>query len=386
MTNRERALAVLRYESYDRLPIVHFGFWNETLAKWHQEGHVTFEEMSTWEDGSPADKTIGEKLGFDFNWASCYQPHIDLFPKFERHLVEILPDGARKVRNDEGVVVLEKDEAGSIPAEIEHLLTTRQDWEEHYLPRLQWHADRLSTSRVNVNGTFTPFDDGGLEFLKSPTKREQPIGLFCGSLIGKIRNIVGVVQLSYLSVDDPAFYAEMIHVLSDLSYTCVEHVLASGATFDFAHFWEDICYNRGPLIQPRIIREQLGPSYKRITDLVNRHGIDIVSLDCDGKIDQLVPIWLENGVNTMFPIEVGTWNASIAPWRAQYGKALRGVGGMDKKVFAYDYAAIDAEIERLKPLVELGGFIPCPDHRIAPDAKWANVQYYCEQMRKAFGG
>ena len=86
----------------------------------------------------------------------------------------------------------------------------------------------------------------------------------------------------------------------------------------------------------------------------------------------------------MFPIEVGTWDANIRPWREKYGREIRGVGGMRKHVFAEDYAAVDAEIERLKSLVELGGFIPCPDHRIAPDAKWENVQYYCEKMRKAF--
>ena len=86
----------------------------------------------------------------------------------------------------------------------------------------------------------------------------------------------------------------------------------------------------------------------------------------------------------MFPIEVGTWNASIEPWREQYGRELLGVGGMDKRVFARDHAAVDAEVERLKPLVELGGYIPCPDHRIAADGKWENVQYYCDKMRQAF--
>ena len=35
--------------------------------------------------------------------------------------------------------------------------------------------------------------------------------------------------------------------------------------------------------------------------------------------------------------------------------------------------------------LDLGGYIPCPDHRIAPDAKWENVQYYCEKFRKVFG-
>ena len=54
---------------------------------------------------------------------------------------------------------------------------------------------------------------------------------------------------------------------------------------------------------------------------------------------------------------------------------------MDKRVFAEDYAAIDREIERLKRLIDLGGYIPCPDHRIAPDAKWDNVKYYCDKMQ-----
>jgi hypothetical protein len=160
--------------------------------------------------------------------------------------------------------------------------------------------------------------------------------------------------------------------------------LSSGNSFDFAHFWEDICYKNGPLVSPAVFREYVGPHYRRITGLVKSKGIDIISLDCDGWIDALIPIWVDNGVNTMFPIEVGTWHASILPWRKQYGKDLRGVGGMNKTVFAYDRAAVDAEVERLKPLVALGGYLPCPDHRIAPDAKWDLVRYYCDRIRKAF--
>lgn len=54
------------------------------------------------------------------------------------------------------------------------------------------------------------------------------------------------------------------------------------------------------------------------------------SVDCDGLIDTLIPTWLNNGVNTMFPIEVGTWDANIKPWREKYSQQLRGVGGMSK--------------------------------------------------------
>ena len=71
------------------------------------------------------------------------------------------------------------------------------------------------------------------------------------------------------------------------------------------------------------------PHYKRITDVLNKYGVDIVFVDCDGKIDALAPLWLEAGVNTMFPIEVGKWHADPVAFRLQVWQrhALDGRGG-----------------------------------------------------------
>ncbi len=383
MNNRERILAVLNYERYDRLPVVHFGFWDETLEKWANEGNITSEDAKNWTDGTPVDKKIGNLLGFDSGWSNCFYPYTDLFPAFDEKVVQVNPDGSRHLRQSDGVIVLQKSGAGSIPTEIDHLLKDRKSWEEHYLPKLQFDADRIEKKQVNTGKEFLQFDKGGLDYLRADDK-DDFVGIFCGSLFGRIRNWVGIEQISYLYLDDEALYDEIIATVGDLCYDCVEYVLKTGAKFDFAHFWEDICFKNGPLVVPRVFEQKVAPYYKRITDLLKSYGIDIVSLDCDGKIDELVGIWFNNGVNTMFPIEVGTWKASIKPWRELYGKELRGVGGMNKVVFAYDKAAIDAEIERLKPLVELGGYIPCPDHRIASDAKWELMQYYCEKMKETF--
>lgn len=369
MTNRERIHAILNYQSYDRLPLVHFGFWPETLQKWHQQGHLSVDEVNNYYDGSPSDKAIGQKLGFDFNWYTVFAPAAGLWPPFEPKVIEKLPDGSQKVLDRYGVIVIEKPGVVSIPAEFDHLLKDRESWERYYLPKLQFSGSRID-----------------MEYLDRLKKQDRtdPLGLHLGSLIGEIRNWLGVEGVSYLYVDDEKLFDEIINTVAELSYRCAEKTLAAGTIFDFAHFWEDICFKNGPLIMPSVFAAKVGPYYKRLTDLVRRYGIEIVSLDCDGLIDSLVPIWLENGVNTMFPIEVGTWNASIEPWRQKYGRIIRGVGGMNKTVFSQDYAAIDAEVERLIPLVDLGGYIPCPDHRIAPDAKWENVQCYCEKMRKMF--
>jgi hypothetical protein len=383
MTNKERAMAILTYGSYDRIPIVHFGFWAETLQKWHHEGHLTSEEASQWYDGGLIDDSIGQKLGFDFNWFNCVGSFSILDPPFTQEVIEESPDGSRKVLNSEGVVILQKNGAISIPLEIDHLLKDRDGWEKFYLQRLQFSEERLLGLMVNTGAKSVKFSCGGLEYLKK-SSRGNPVGLFCGSLFGEIRNWLGLEGVSYLYFDDEKLFDEIIQVVADLRFKVVEKILAMGAKFDFAHFWEDICAKNGPLIMPSVFNEKIGPYYNKFSKLLTKYGITIISLDCDGFIDPLIPTWLDNGINTMFPIEVGTWNASIRPWRKKYGRELRGVGGMNKNVFSQDYAAIDAEIERLRALVDLGGYIPCPDHRIAPDAKWKNVQYYCNKMRQIF--
>ena len=61
-------MAILNYQEYDRLPLVHFGYWDETLVKWAQEGHITTEDALNWADGTPVCNRISSKLGFDFAW------------------------------------------------------------------------------------------------------------------------------------------------------------------------------------------------------------------------------------------------------------------------------------------------------------------------------
>ena len=371
MTNRENALAILHYQNFERLPVVSFGYWQETLEKWCAEGHVTHEEVEDYAlrgDNSEGDRSVMRKLGFDFNWNSCISANVDLFPHFEEEILEMRKDGSRVIRDEYGLIVLVKPGTVSIPAEIGTSLTDRKAWEEFYLPRMQWSNDRV--------------DYQTLKALTTLENREIPVGLHCGSLLGTMRNLLGVEQLSYLYVDDEDLFMEIAEQFAILSYSATKAMLESGVKFDYAHYWEDICFKNGPLVNPSVFDEIIGPHYKKNSELLNSYGIDIISLDCDGLIDSLIPTWLKNGVNTMFPIEVGTWNASIKPWREKYGRQLRGVGGMNKTVFARDYAAVDQEIARLKPLIELGGYIPCPDHRIAPDAKFENVQYYCERLRK----
>ena len=54
MTQRERFLKVFHFEEVDHVPDCEFGYWGETLTRWHQEG------LPLWvTDDSKADRFFG---------------------------------------------------------------------------------------------------------------------------------------------------------------------------------------------------------------------------------------------------------------------------------------------------------------------------------------
>ena len=367
MTNKERAYNLLHYKGVDRMPAVHFGYWPELLVEWAEQGHIDMDLARSWSDGSPVDRILDEKLGWDFNWYTVVSPNNGLDPPFEYKVLERLPDGFVRVQNYEGLIERVREGAGSIPAEDDYQLKDRAAYEELYKPKMQYSPDRIPT-----------------DFLKDFNKQERdyPVGLHLGSVFGNIRNMLSVIGMSYMLCDDYDLMAEIVDTYADMQYKCAEAMLASGAKFDFAHYWEDICFKNGPLLAPDMFDDLCAKNYKKRNDLCKKYGIDIISLDCDGVTEKLLPTWFENGVNTMFPIEVGTWGDQFEPARKKFGKGMLGVGGMDKTALRKDKAAVDAEIERMRRLAGMGGFIPCPDHRLMPGTKWDLVLYYIDEVKK----
>lgn len=369
MTNRERAMNILHYKDVDRLPAVHFGYWGELLQEWAQQGKIPAElAVNNW-DGNEKDRILDGLIGWDFNWSCTRGANSGLYPRFEEKVLEVLPDGSKRVLNGSGVIERIKPGITSIPAEDDYTLKDREAFETLYKPKMQYTPERVDFEYFrNFNET---------------RDKDRPIGLNLGSVLGNIRDMTSVVGMSYLMYDeDEELFADIIDTYAEMQYQCVKAVLETGAKFDFAHYWEDICFKNGPLLSPEMFDELCAKHYKKRNDLCHKYGIDVISLDCDGVTEKLLPTWFENGVNTMFPIEIGVWGDQFEPARKKYGKGMLGVGGMDKTALRKDKAAVDAEIERIKRLASMGGFIPCPDHRLMPGTKFELVQYYAEEIKK----
>ena len=369
MTNRERAMNILHFKDVDRLPAVHFGYWRELLYEWAEQGHIPLEIAKSWGDSNDVDRELDAIIGWDFNWYTAYSGRIKLFPSFKREVLETFPDGTQRVLTGNGVIERIKPGVVSIPSEDDYLLKDRDAFERLFKEKMQYTPERINFEALKSFNETRPYD--------------RPIGIRLGSVLGDIRDITTVMGMSYLLYDeDEDLFGEIVDTYAEMQYQCMKVLLESGAKFDFGHFWEDICYKSGPLISPEKFDELCAKHYKKRTDLCKQYGIDIISLDCDGVTEKLLPTWINNGVNTMFPIEIGVWGDQFEPARKKFGRDVLGVGGMDKTAFRKDKAAVDREIERMTRLVSLGGFIPCPDHRLMPGSKFELVCYYAEEIKK----
>lgn len=365
MNNRTRFLNLLEGKDVDRMPAVHFGYWDELLQEWADQGHISRTLARAHYDGGPADKQLDKLLGWDFCYTARCSARNGLMPSFDREIIK-QDEGAIYFRNYLGVVEMSKKGTNGIPAEIDYLLKDRASFEEHYKSRMQYSAKINAADRIM--------------YLRTLTNR-RPRGFNYGSVIGTIRSMCTLVGFSYLMYDDEELTAEVVDTWNDMQYQCLKHNLDKGFKYDFIHIWEDMCFNNGPLISPAKYDELCFKHYKRIAELAHAHGIKYISVDCDGDFRALAPLWERAGINVMFPIEYGTWQLDIAKVR-EVAPTLLGVGGMNKNILSKDFDAVDEEIERLKPLVKLKGYIPCPDHRLPQGTKFELVKYYTEQIKK----
>jgi len=366
MNSRERFLAIMRYEPFDRLPVYFFGTWPETKKRWAREGLAGVKQL-----GGSGGPQLPE---MDTDWEGCIWDNQGLLRPgpLAKEPARVVEETDTYVVRRSGLGGLHKfGKTGSSPPHMiePDLKPTREDWQ-----RFKAFLDPDDPARR------APDFDARADALN---RRDHATCFNAGSLWGRLRDWMGVEAVCYLAYDDPALYEEIVAYLADY-YIAVNRPLLERVQFEFGYVHEDCCFNGGPLISPDIYRRFHDRHYRRLIRAYRDLGVPLFLMDSDGKVDDLIDLWLESGFDIVFPIEVGTWRADPAALRRRFGKRLRMMGGVNKLVIPRGAAAVRAELEPLRPLVEEGGYIPLPDHRIPPDCSLDQFRTYLRVFRDVF--
>jgi hypothetical protein len=351
MTQRELFLEIMHYGTFDRMPVVHWACWPETLERWYEEG-------------LPRDADIHQFLGVTPQWTA---PGVDLglFPHFEEEVLEET-DEYRIFRDQSGVILQDWKHKSCIPHYIDFTLKTAADWPE-YKKRLQPDPARIP---ADLDAQIQCGVQSGL-----------PMVAWTASLMGWLRDWMGVENMSYLFYDDREVYADMVDTIADLVCWGLDQTLPK-AQYDMGFGWEDICGRSGPLVSPNIFDECVAPGYRKIRAKLEEYGIKLYGIDSDGEISALIGHWLEAGVNVQFPIEVGPFKGDALAYRKKYGKELRVIGNFDKLTLEKGRDEVEAELTRLMPLMKEGGFMMMPDHLITPGVSLEMYRWFLDRWSR----
>jgi len=357
LTDRERFNRQMHYEPVDRCFNREFGYWDENFKQWS----IFLENGITNNDEAD--------IFFNFDVMRRVEHHW-MYPLFEEKVID-RSGNKNIIINKYGLLAeVPADGHDTIPHYIKPTIVTPDDWKK-------CKAERF---RRDDPARLVDIDE-----LKKqhPPERDYPLGVYCGSMIGVVRNILTFEGLAYAMHDYPDMVEDMVEISCLLAEDYLDQVLGE-IDFDFAWGWEDICFKSGPIVSVGFFKKVVVPRYKRIKKRLTAHGIDVWWTDCDGDVRPILPLLLEGGINCLFPFEVISC-CHPAELFAEYGKELLIMGGFDKMALGAGPEAIARYMESLVPLVERGGYIPFCDHRCPPNVKQADYLYYLDLKKHMFG-
>ena len=353
MNARERFLAAMRFEPVDHCPLWEWGPWAHTLERWKREGMPG--------DRAPQYAECDPRPGCGVNFG--------MVPAFERVVLEETPEKITYI-DERGVTMVElRAKELSMPHWLDFPLKTPADWvkmRERYDPASPERCPADLKARVdNAHAAGQPVVIG----------QQRDLSFF-----GAVRGWMGAEGAMLAFYDQPEMVGEMMEFLADFHVEVLRRALDI-APIDYVVCWEDMAFKTASLISPKMFKQYLSPGYKRIADFVRSRGIDVIFVDSDGNVEELIPLWIEAGVNGVYPMEVQS-GMDVVELRKTYGRDLLMMGGLDKRVLAQGPAAIDRELERKLPVAEQGGYIPTIDHSLPPDISYDNFVHYWQRKKE----
>jgi uroporphyrinogen decarboxylase len=358
ISDRERFNRQMHYQSVDRCFNMEFGYWDENFTLW-----PLFKDNDI-RNNDEAD------VFFNFDRQVVIGGSVWMSPPFPNQVVE-MRETTKVLQNEDGLFAeVPIDGHDTIPHYIRASIRTPENWK------------KVKAERFRLDDPARIVD---IQRLKSehPDNRDYPLGVWAGSMIGKIRDMLTFEGLAYALYDYPSMVEDMVETACQLVEYSLDQILPH-FQFDFAAGWEDICYKSGPIVSPRFFKNVVTPRYRRIYDKLNAHGIDIWWIDCDGDVRPILKHMMAGGVNCLFPFEVNGC-AHPAELLNEYGKDLRIMGGFDKIEMGKGREAIQRYMDTMVPLVERGGFIPFCDHRCPPNITPEDYLYYLDLKEQYFG-
>jgi len=338
-----------------------FGYMEGLVERWYSEG-------------LPRDANLAEVFFYDppgnhglggLGWCEAgFCPAFEVKVVEDRGDYEVYHDAAGR-----GVLVFKGRRHGFMPEYLHHPVKDMRSWVEN----CKWRMNPTTSERWK---NFAKHMDAA----KAAAGKGLMISQHVVGAYMYLRSLIGPTELLYAFYDSP----ELIHDCMRAWLELADAVIArhqQHVTLDEIFFGEDICYNRGPLISPEMIRRFLVPYYQQLIASAKARQMDasrhlFINIDTDGYCVPVIELYREAiGMDVMDPFEVASGCDVVEIGRRHPELVI--FGGIDKRILARGKQAIDRHLEHVIPAMRRrGGYIPTSDHAVPVEVSLENYMHY----------
>ena len=375
MNPRQRYIETLTFGTPDKIPFAPGGPRESTLKAWRTQGFPDGVSKADWfvhllETLGITPEQTQPKIALDVNF--------HMIPQFEEKVIEH-KEGHYVVQDWKGNICEISDEFDiTYLREAKDFVTRR--WIKCPVENRDDWAQMRDRYDVDAPGRF------GDDFSRRCEKlagRDYVLTFAFAGPFWQMREWCGFEGLCFMMIEQPDLVAEMAEFWNNFIAAMLERIFKHIVP-DCVWISEDMAYKAKAMISPAMTRQFCMSSWDRWTRQAFSAGCPIVDMDSDGFIGELIPLWIESGINVCDPIEVAAHN-DINDFRCRFGHEMAYKGGIDKRAMAKGGQVIRDELKRIEPVVKDGGFIPGCDHGVPADVSWPDFVDYSRLLAQMTG-
>ncbi len=156
------------------------------------------------------------------------------------------------------------------------------------------------------------------------------------------------------------------------------------AGVDIVHTADDLGTQRGMMLSMEQFRRYIKPGLKKVVEAAKSANPQVlVSFHSDGDVMELIPEFIEVGIDILNPLQPECIDVNEA--KRRFGRDLSfwgAVGTQTTMPFGTAEEVEQCVRDRIHVLGEGGGFMIAPTHMVEPEVPWENVMAFVEAVRK----
>ena len=206
-----------------------------------------------------------------------------------------------------------------------------------------------------------------------------------GILQFPIQTLIGAERSLTEPYLNPLFFERLIEKVLEFQISFIDKIFSSaGGKIDFFRIGDDFGTQQGLLFDVETWKSYFHMAFKSMADTAKKYGAHYYQHSC-GAIRELIPSFIEAGVEVLDPLQVKAFNMDPAGLKKDFGNLVTFSGGIDEQELLPNGTPIMVkdEVEKIIDIMACGGgYFLGPTHNFQDDCPTENIIAMYETARK----